>query len=208
MMRIFVDGGQTVNVASFGPEFTYRKDELEIIASLTYADYSMDPVIMRGKDEDINAYERISSDLKAIYGVIDILFEVYEEPKGRFAVLIGGGVGIAGVFDSLKRNQIYPKNPGVADPDDPDAWNDCVAPGNPPDAASDGPWCDDSNDHYGAYTEPSWANGGSKPFIYPWIALPQVSLRYKPIKQFQLRGDLGFAISTGFYFGLGAAYGF
>ena len=54
--------------------------------------------------------------------------------------------------------------------------------------------------------EPSWANGGAKPNVFPWLA-PQVSFRYKPIKQLQVRGDVGFALSSGFFFGLSAGYG-
>ena len=50
---------------------------------------------------------------------------------------------------------------------------------------------------------PGWANGGSKPFIFPWISLPQLSLRVKPIKQLQTRADVGFSL-TGFFFGLSA----
>ena len=209
MIRIFVDGGRTVNVFTFGPEFVYRKDELEIVANLSYGDYSMKPTIMKGKDEDRNAFERVESDLKVIYGIIDILFEVWEEPKGRVALLIGGGVGLGGVFDKLRRSQVAPNTGNDADQDEPDQWQDCTGNRAPATNAPDGsPWCDDENDHYAGYTEPSWANGGSKPFIYPWIALPQISFRYKPIKQFQARADLGFAISSGFYFGLGAHYGF
>ena len=67
-------------------------------------------------------------------------------------------------------------------------------------------YCDFTNDHYGAYAEPSWAHGGSKPFIVPWLALPQIGFRYKPIKQFEARFDAGFSIS-GFFLGLAASYG-
>ncbi|MBW2456174.1 MAG: hypothetical protein JRI68_16765 [Deltaproteobacteria bacterium] len=73
--------------------------------------------------------------------------------------------------------------------------------------AGTGEWCDNENDHFGNYDEPSWANGGSKPFIFPYISIPQLSFRYKPIKQFQARFDTGFAITTGFFLGLSAAYG-
>jgi len=58
----------------------------------------------------------------------------------------------------------------------------------------------------GAYSEPSWAKGGSLPMIFPWIALPQFGFRYKPIKQFQTKFDFGFSTS-GFFFGLSASYG-
>jgi hypothetical protein len=42
--------------------------------------------------------------------------------------------------------------------------------------------------------------------IFPWLALPQFSFRYKPIKQLQTRVDLGFS-TAGIFFGLAASYG-
>ena len=66
-------------------------------------------------------------------------------------------------------------------------------------------YCGTDNDHYGGYTEPSWANGGSKPIVFPWLAL-QTGFRFKPTKQFVARLDSGFGTS-GFFFGLGADYG-
>jgi hypothetical protein len=58
----------------------------------------------------------------------------------------------------------------------------------------------------GDYTEKSWFDGGSKPVLFPYISIPQVGLRLKPIKQFEARLGLGFSL-TGFWFGLGGAYG-
>jgi len=56
-----------------------------------------------------------------------------------------------------------------------------------------------------AYNEPSWADGGSKPILFPWLVV-QTGLRYKPHRNFVGRLDLGFGTS-GFFFGLGADYG-
>ena len=47
-------------------------------------------------------------------------------------------------------------------------------------------------------------SGGDTPPIFLWAALPQISFRYKPIKQFQMKLDVGFSI-TGFFFGLSAS---
>jgi hypothetical protein len=44
------------------------------------------------------------------------------------------------------------------------------------------------------------------PVIFPHIAIPQLSLRYKPIKQLETRLSVGFSL-TGFWFGLSADYG-
>jgi hypothetical protein len=75
-------------------------------------------------------------------------------------------------------------------------------------------YCNTRSNHYAGaggvvangYSEASWANGGSKPLIFPWIALPQFAFRYKPIKQFQTKFDFGFSTS-GFFFGISGSYG-
>ncbi len=205
MINIFADGGATVNVPMFGAEYSRRRDGMEIDVALQYADYSMDPFLFKGKSDGEEAWERVSSDLKMMLVSVDLLWEVIKDKKGQFSFMIGGGVGIGGVFGNLYRNQVFPNSPGASS-DDPSQWSNCVAPGQGPVAPNGASYCDAANDHYGNYSEPSWANGGSKPFIFPWISLPQLSFRYKPIKQLQTRLDTGFSI-TGFFFGLSASYG-
>ena len=210
IINIFADGGSTVNAFSFGPELTYRRSGLELDFALSYVDLSFDPVLFKGKDDPIIKYEEVSSSLKMIQASVDMLFELYVSERSRFAVLFGGGVGFGGVFGELRENQIYPKDPARPDTENLSEWRRCGGVDNPDvrDPGSDGRYCDDSNDHYGNYAEPSWAHGGSKPFLYPYLTFPQVSFRLKPIKQLQTRLDLGFSFSNGFFFGLGAGYGF
>lgn len=215
IMSLFADGGATVNVFSFGPEFIYRRDSLEFDLALSYADYSMDPFLFKGKDDPERSFERVWSDMKIVYATVDVMYE-WPIDDGRFAFALGGGVGIGIVADHLYRHQVYPLDPNNVDPDDPDAWGDCTGVGNPnvtfPDAnGQPQPFCDDDNSHYPSadgtpYNEPSWANGGSKPFVFPWISLPAMSFRFKPVKQLQTRLDAGFSI-TGFYVGLATHYG-
>ncbi|WP_437814190.1 hypothetical protein [Sorangium sp. So ce1078] len=200
MINLFADGGASVNVFMIGPEFTSRKNGLEIDLALSYADYSMDPFLFKGKNDDQFAWEMVSSDMKLVYFTSDLLFDVPIDEKGRFSLLVGGGVGIGLVFGNLYRAQAFPGAPGSnPSPDDVSAWNKCSAGGG-------SPYCDFSNNHYGDYDEPSWINGGAKPSVFPWISFPQVSFRYKPIKQLQTRLDAGFSI-TGLFFGLSAGYG-
>ena len=132
MIEIFADGGATVNAFTFGGEFTYRKNGLEMIPAISYADYSMDPFLFKGKDEDKFAYERVSSDMKLLYVTLDIMFEAWVEEKSRFALLVGGGVGLGGVFGNLYRNQIYPENANNEDFEDESKWQDCEGVGQPP----------------------------------------------------------------------------
>jgi hypothetical protein len=210
IINIFAEGGGTINVFSFGPEFTSRTDGMELNFALSYVDLSFDPLLFKGKKKDVIKFEEISSSLKMIQATIDVLFEVYTSERNEFAILIGGGVGIGGVWGALRQNQIYPNDVNNPATDDLSQWRRCAGPDNPPvrDPVSGSRYCDDANEHYGDFKQPSWANGGSKPFLYPYIGLPQISLRYKPIKQLQARTDVGFAFSNGFFFGLSGAHVF
>ncbi|MCC6551477.1 MAG: hypothetical protein IT372_00460 [Polyangiaceae bacterium] len=206
MVNLFADGGATVNVFSFGPEFTSRKDGLEMDLALSYADYSMDPFLFKSKDDDDDAWEIVSSSMGMILFTADFLYEIpLDKEKGRFSVLIGGGAGLGVTFGDLKRNQAKPKptnDPNNLDTEDVDKWEPCATGDR-----GANPYCDTSNDHYGNYTESSWFNGGSKPSVFPYLAIPQISFRFKPMKHLQTRFDTGFSI-TGFFLGLSAGYGF
>jgi hypothetical protein len=227
MIHWFADGGTTVNVPMVGPEFTKRRDNFEVDIAVMYADYGMNPALFKGHGHPLQDYELVGSTLKQIYVMADLLYEIPIEKKsdktgdkvGRFSFLVGAGVGMGFVFGSLYRSQAYPNMPN-ADPGNPSQWSACHSPNDGQTAAGAG-YCNNSmNNHYwpswspssrnsvgaGAYAEPSWANGGSKPNIFPWIALPQIAFRYKPIKQLQTK--LGFGFSTsGFFFDLSASYG-
>jgi hypothetical protein len=209
LLNLFADGGRTVNVFTFGPEFTIRKDRLEYDITASYADYSMPEFMFKGKSDGDDAWEKVSSDMKVLYLTFDVLYGFPIDNKGRFTFLVGGGVGLGGVIGKLKRAQAFPESPNNLDPEDPGKWTKCAGPtAGPVDPGTGNTFCDSSNDHYNDYDEPSWANGGSKPFIFPWLSLPQLSFRYKPIKYIQTRVDLGFSI-TGFFFGMSAgAWGF
>jgi hypothetical protein len=212
ILNIFADGGRTVNVFTFGPEFSSRKNKIEYDIGLSYADYSMNEFLFKGKGETDDSWEIVSSDMKVLYANIDLLYEVWSHPSGQFALMIGGGLGIGGVLGSLYRTQAYPLDQNNLNPEDVNQWRKCTGEGSDP--AQQNPktgnsFCDNTGRYREGnkdFSEPSWANGGTKPFIIPWLSIPQISFRYKPVKQFQARADLGFSV-TGFYFGLSAAYG-
>jgi hypothetical protein len=208
MIELFADGGATVNVFTIGPEFTTRKDGLEIDLALSYADYSMDPFLFKGKNDGNDAWEIVSSDMKMLYFTTDLLYEIpLDKEKGRFSLLVGGGLGLGVVLGNLYRTQAYPADASNLNVDDVGSWRKCSQIGaGGVDPGSGNVYCDGANNHYSGYDEPSWVNGGSKPTVFPWISFPQVSFRYKPIKQFQARVDAGFSI-TGFFFGMSAGYG-
>ncbi len=195
MMNLFGDGGTTVYVDAFGPEFTIRKDQFEYVFSLWYADYGMDDTPFKASDDEEEAWEIVNSEIKVVYLTADFLWTHQFTPEWGLNYGMGAGFGL--VFGDLSRVQAYSPTGAPADPED---YRKCSAPGVP-----DPNYCGSDNEHYGDYTEPSWADGGSKPIIFPWLAL-QTGLRFKPHRNFMGRLDLGFGLS-GFFVGLGANYG-
>jgi hypothetical protein len=223
MFNWFADGGRNVFVPMVGPEFITRRDHLEVAIALMWADYGMDPFLFKGHSDPDTSYELAQSTMKLGYAMFDFMYEFPIEKKGektgRVAFLIGGGFGIAFVAGSLYRSQAYPNMVG-ADPGNPAQWSACHGP-NDGMVGAGANYCNNpTNNHYwpgwskgnplavgaGAYSEPSWTGGGSKWPIFPWLSLPQFAIRYKPIKQFQAKFDLGFSTS-GFWLGLSASYG-
>ena len=202
MMNLFGSGGRTIVANGIGPEFIIRKDNFEYEFSAMYTGYGMDPTAFKAKSDGPDAWEIVESKLKVLYLTAD--FNWSHELVPQLAVNYGFGAGVGFVFGNLYRTQAHPGTNG--NPDTGEGFQKCSNPGMPGTTTSTGlPYCGNDNNHYNGYTEPSWANGGSKPVIFPWLAL-QTGLRYKPHRNFIARFDMGFATS-GFFFGLGADYG-
>jgi hypothetical protein len=197
MINLFGDGGETVVVHGFGPEFIIRKNAFEYNLSIWYAGYFMDNVAFKAKDDGREAWEVVDSDIKSIYLTADFLWSQDFTPEFSLNYGLAGGLGI--IFGKLDRFQAY--NPGGGNDNTGEGFVRCNGVGNP----SPG-YCDGSNNHYpGQYTEPSWTDGGSKPILFPWFVL-QTGLRYKPHRNFAARFDAGFGTS-GFFLGVGLDYG-
>jgi hypothetical protein len=201
-MGLFGSGGTTVGVPAFGPEFTIRKNGFEYVLSAMYASYAMDPTPFKAKTDGNDAWEIVDTNIKALYLMSDFLWSSEINPK--FAFLYGAGFGIGAVFGDIHRVQAYPGG----DANDPSTYRPCNGPGNPGPGAPPGVggYCGGDNNHYGTYTEPSWADGGSKPIIFPWLSV-QTGLRFKPVKSFMMRLDVGWNLLNGPFFGLAANYG-
>jgi hypothetical protein len=232
IMNWFANGGANVNVPMVGPEFITRRDHLEIAVALMYADYSMNPTLFQSKTDPATSWDLIASSLKLGYVMVDIMYEIplpfddkREGMDGRFALLVGGGVGIAGVFGTLYRAEAFPNSMGAAsNPANPSQWSACTGPGQTGGymaaaycttrGGNTTYYAGSATNIYAAPTnsrgtqfsnvEANWANGGSLPVVFPWLAVPQIAFRYKPIKQFQLKADFGFS-DSGFFFGLSAS---
>lgn len=196
MINLFGDGGANVLVHGFGPEFAIRKNAFEYNLSIWYAGYGLENVAFKAKDDGQNAWELIDSDIKSIFITADFLWSQDFTPEFALNYGLGGGFGI--IFGDLSRVQAYQGPNG--DPNTGEGYLPCAGVGRPNEVE-----CDNSNDHYGDFKEASWADGGSKPILFPWFVL-QTGLRYKPHRNFAARLDAGFGTS-GFFIGVGADYG-
>jgi hypothetical protein len=202
MVNLFGDGGKTVVAHGFGPEFAIRKNAFEYNLSIWYAGYGMDPTAFKAKDDGAAAWELVESNLKSIFITSDFLWSQDFSPEFSLNYGLAGGFGI--IFGDLHRVQAKPGSANFND-NTGEGFVRCnqkfdTQPFNPTTL-----YCDDSNEHYGDYTEKSWTDGGSKPILFPWFVL-QTGLRYKPHRNFAARLDAGFGTS-GFFLGVGADYG-
>ncbi len=197
VLNWFMDGGQTVYVNGVGPELAIRKDKVEYILSAWLALYSMSPTAIKGSTDEEEAWEIVESELKSLYLTADYLGN--KRLANKLELSYGLGVGLGILFGDLYRTQATLPAGGTRG--NPDDYVPCAAENVPP----TGGYCDDINDHYSGYSEPSWFNGGSKPALFPWLT-GQVGLRYQPHDKFVARLDVGLGTS-GLFFGLGADYG-
>src|SRR5262249_2272951 len=143
--------------------------------------------------------------LKAIYVTADLLWSAPLSKNVDFEY--GAGFGLGFLFGDLANNWLAkggPNSPHTAS--NGDKFDPCPAVG------AVGTGCN-PRDHQNSAelkvngsTEKSWVNGGSKPNLFLHLAVPQLGLRFKPIKQFQARLGIGFSL-TGFWFGLSGDYG-
>ncbi|HKO50631.1 MAG TPA: hypothetical protein VJV79_23065, partial [Polyangiaceae bacterium] len=198
MMNLFGSGGRTMVAHGIGPEFTVRKDAFEYQFSAMFTSYAMDPTPFKAKSDGPDAWEIVESKIKVLYLTADFMWSQDFTPE--FALNYGFGSGVGIVWGDLYRTQAY-KGPGGND-NTGEGFLPCSGNMDPNDP---GNYCGEDNNHYNGYTEPNWANGGSKPVIFPWLAL-QTGVRYKPHRNFIARFDAGFGTS-GFFLGVGADYG-
>jgi hypothetical protein len=184
-----------VYVNGVGPELSIPDGDGEYLLSAWLAFYSMSPVAIKGSSDEEAAWEIVESQMKSLYLTVDY---VWHTPlTGSLALSYGGGAGLGILFGALNRTQAW-LEPGGS-PGNPADYSPCSGVGVP-----NTTYCDDVNEHYDGYEEPSWFEGGSKPALFPWLS-GQVGLRYQPHEKVVTRLDIGVA-TTGLFLGLGADY--
>jgi len=212
--NLFVSEGATIYSNSFGAEIDIRKGGQSMIPWIQYTDYSTGDILFLQKGQpNIPAnYSVVNSNLKAVYVGLDELWSV--PLTNHFDFEFGFGVGIGAIFGDLRNDWVYQSTNGPYTASNGTQYSVCPGTGNsfPNQVPGQVSGCVPSNHtspnpaKVGGYIEPNWFNGGSVPVIFPHISIPQLSLRYKPVKQFEARLSAGFSL-TGFWFGLSADYG-
>lgn len=192
MMTLFGDGGTSVGVHGIGPEFTARKDNFEYVLSAWWAGYNMPYTRFRAAGDPLTGWEYVKSSINVLYLTSDFNWSSQITPV--FGLNLGLGAGFGFVWGDIVRTEAYR--------DSNQKWHRCSGPNQTDDP---GDLCDTGKDAQYNYYEKSWANGGSKPIIFPWLAL-QTGVRIKPHRNFMARIDLGWAI-TGPFFGISGNYG-
>jgi len=209
LMNLFVNEGATVFSNTIGAELDMRQDSKSLIPWIAYTSYSTGDILFlqKGKDPtDPNQYSVVNSGLGAIYLGID---ELWSTPiADHLDFEYGFGVGLGFVFGNLQNNWVYEDPLGSLVASNGIHFRECQSEGNGLPGTSCQPAGHQNSTaiKIAGYVEPNWFQGGSVPVVFPHIAIPQLSLRYKPVKQVEGRLSLGFSL-TGFWFGLSVDYG-
>lgn len=197
VQHLFADGGKSLLAHTPGLEFGIRKNQFEYNLFAQYGIYKAEDVPFKGSSDDNTAWEILNFDYSILTLGTDFMWSTDDFAPG-LSMTYGAGVGLGAVFGELNRVQAFA--PGASDQGNPDSYVRCERQGVP-----DNQFCGTNNDHYGDYVEPTWADGGSSPLVFPWIA-GQLGLRYKVHRNFVGRIEIGI-MPTGAFAGVGAAYG-
>lgn len=224
------DAPRGVRVPQIALEYARIQDGLEVIASITYADYGFSGAFLQ-KDEHRYEYEWIDSNLRSVGLGASVSWT--SRFSDVFAIQGGLDFGLGALFGTVRRTEAYPSNG-----DNPDArggFAPCAGPTAPGQPGSDTPVGDfdpnrfsdtvaataycgvplngqltdpdiDNGEQYGVRYR-TWLDGGSLPFL-SWRLAPRLTLRFKPAPRFVLRIDSGLDLGSGVFVGAGAHYMF
>jgi hypothetical protein len=203
VMNIFGDGGRTALVPGGRVTLTRPAGGIELAFSLGYAGYFVPAMPFKPKGTPDTEYEIVESNLQSLELTMDILWDVPLDRAGRFHLRVGGGMGIGYTFlGNLYRTQAYPSS---LQPGDPYQYKKCLGPNDPPGSFRYCNQLDKDANHYNGFTEPSWFQGGARPLLYPWFALPELGLSFRPTPRLAI--DLAGALSlSGFMTSIDARF--
>lgn len=206
LLNLFLDEGKTIYTNLAGVEFDIRKDGFSLIPALSIHELGTRDILFKQKNtKDIPGnYAIVNSGMMVVYASVDLLWSTKLHKNVEFEY--GAGFGLGAVFGELMNNWAQESPDGQFVSSTGKRFKRCQTVLPPGAGCNRGDHQNADIDKVGGYEEPSWFDGGSKPALFPWIAVPQLGLRFKPIKNFVGRIGVGFAL-TGFWFGFNAQYG-
>jgi len=210
MVNLFVNEGATFVSHSIGAELDMRKDGQSTIPWIAYQTFGFGDTLFEQKNgsppaDQASNWSVVNSGLSALFLGLDELWSVPMDGDHHWDFEYGFGVGVGVVFGSLQNNWVYDSANGPLVTGSGRHFAECQS-------QTSGPSCpigahqNATIAKVGGYTEPNWFNGGSVPVIFPHIAIPALGIRWKPVKQFEMRLNTGFSL-TGFFFGISGDYG-
>ncbi|MEM9193919.1 MAG: hypothetical protein AAGF12_32385 [Myxococcota bacterium] len=196
ILELFTDEAPGAVNPFIGAEFTYRKDGFDIIGSVYWAGGFVEGPF-RGSGDPLEDTEIIDSNLQAI--LLTARFMWSTDFNEYVSLQYGVGVGLGFVFGDLVRTEAYP--------DANNEFQPCEGPRTPNERYCDATSVGDGENggHFGVKAR-NWGNGGNVPIVVPWLYLPTIAVRIKPIKQMMIRVEGG--VGLGFFVGGNISYGF
>jgi hypothetical protein len=197
--RLVGDGGKTFFVP--GGSLTYSFDSPSSITMLTlgYSSYMLSETPFKSAGTPDTDYEIVESDLRAVTVTLEYSWREPLNASRSWEVTFGAGIGVGWMFaGDLVRTQAYP--PDLI-PGDPYSYAKCKGPNNP---AGTFRYCnqlDHDADRYDK-AESNWFQGGKRPLIYPWLALPQLGFTHHVSRDVAIDMEMGLTIS-GLLLGMG-----
>ena len=216
LVNAFVNGGDTFYSNLVGLELDIRKDGHSTMPWLALANYGFGNTLFENNGSNGSGPEFagnwtvVSSSLNAIYLGLDELWSVPLDDSHHWDFEYGFGVGLGVVFGTLNNTWVHTQSGTQIGPGN---YVPCTAA----DVMTGGPVGCQPADHQNATTNKVGAGPGQyysekagllgpKPILFPYLAFPDVGVRWKPVKQFQARLGIGFSL-TGFWFGISGDYG-
>jgi hypothetical protein len=193
VMNFLGDGGRTVVVPGGAVTLTRSSGSFDYAFSLGYGAYFLGPTPFKPSGTPDTEYEIVESDLSALEATFEVRYNVALDRARRWRLRVGGGIGVGFTFlGGLYRTQAFP---AALVPGDPYSYAKCRGPNDPPGSFRYCNQLDKDADHYNGYADKSWFEGGARPLVYPWVALPQVGVSFHPSSRVAIDLDVGTSLS-------------
>lgn len=199
-------GGTPINGGG-GAYFNWRRNGFNVLAEVWYGGFGNEGYY-RGIGAAETETEQVVSTLGVVFG--NFVFGWGIDVTDFFAVELGFGLGFGAMTGNLVRNEARPDGAGGYTPctgiNDPSSPQYCGDPRGVEDLHST-PTRPGATYQTSQQANPFRFGESAVPPVFFWLDLPRVGLRFKPIRQVQIRIDGGYNL-YGFNVGGSIGYGF